>query len=109
MFWLGWSWSDLLLRDWEELALVELSEFLSFPFGLLLPAGVLAFLDDSLSRWLVPMPRHACPRCGYRLRGLPEPVCPECGLRVPATVVEPADAHALSRGPTEATEATAAK
>ncbi len=32
-----------------------------------------------------PVTRHACARCGYPRRGLPDPeVCPECGTRFPA-------------------------
>lgn len=47
----------------------------------------LALLSAPLARWITPLPRDGCPRCGYT-RDEPhaetspdETRCPECGLR----------------------------
>lgn len=67
--------------------------------GLLLVSlvvGVLALVRArTFARWLVPLPREACPGCDYPLsaqgdgsRGWPDR-CPECGLRLNARSPRP--------------------
>lgn len=41
-----------------------------------------------LVRWMLPLPKSGCPRCGYRLIALVEPRCPECGLDLPREFIE---------------------
>lgn len=68
------------------------SDFLNNPrsagslMWLLLSACLWRF-DQRLARWIVPDPptlgKHACPKCGYSLKGLGDrPICPECGADV---------------------------
>lgn len=64
-----------------------------------LVVGVLALMKArSLARWLVPLPREACPGCDYPLarRGGTSPGwpdrCPECGLRLTVGVPHPSGA-----------------
>ena len=46
-----------------------------------LPAIALLASDRWLLRWLAPMPRPACPECGYTIA--PDTArCPECGLQL---------------------------
>ncbi|MCA9299286.1 MAG: hypothetical protein KDA28_09480 [Phycisphaerales bacterium] len=40
--------------------------------------GVL--FEKRLARWLVPIPRDACVRCGYPMHGDRPEKCPECGM-----------------------------
>ena len=51
----------------------------------LLVGAFLMMRQRAVSRWLVPLPRPECPRCGYNMAKLREPRCPECGLQLPNT------------------------
>lgn len=55
--------------------------------GFLLGAGVLAFFETPLVRWLVPAPKAGCPWCGHA--SLPErgAVCSECGRELPPALL----------------------
>jgi hypothetical protein len=53
----------------------------SAPF--LFGAVLLGVLSGRIARWILPIPKSGCPRCGYRLVALAEPRCPECGLELP--------------------------
>ena len=62
-------WSDNWNPFWYGLAIVV--------FAIPLALG-----SRRLSRWLVPLPRHECPQCGYALRELTTTRCPECGIAI---------------------------
>lgn len=55
------------------------------------PALVMGVGDRWIARWLVPLPRAQCPKCGYALQRLTRAQCPECGFPVPARFVDQAD------------------
>jgi hypothetical protein len=59
----------------------------STPF--LIGAGFLGVLSGRIARWILPIPKMGCPRCGYRLVALNEPRCPECGLDLPRELMGP--------------------
>jgi len=40
----------------------------------------LAVFGRKLVRWVLPLPQHECPQCGYGFKGLTSPRCPECGF-----------------------------
>ena len=82
-----WSGLGFLPRDPEALRHV------AFSVACLIPATILLVLQNKIARWLVPIPRSECPRCGYSLAHLREGRCPECGLVVTAASSgdEPAD------------------
>lgn len=49
----------------------------------------LVMFCDRLTRWILPLPKSGCPRCGYHLIALMEPQCPECGLPLPYELLRP--------------------
>jgi hypothetical protein len=67
-----------------------LSGLLSLVRGLPLLIAALALGASArrVTRWILPIPKSGCPRCGYRLIALAEPRCPECGLDLPREMVE---------------------
>ena len=65
-------WTDMFNPFWYGLAV-------------LLPGILIAVLDRRIVRWLIPVPRHECPQCGYALRQLGSNRCPECGCELVAT------------------------
>jgi len=54
-------------------------------------------LADRLLIELLGSSDHACPNCGYLLRGLQQPVCPECGDRLSLCVGSTPPSRALPR------------
>jgi hypothetical protein len=62
---------------------------LSAPY--LIAAAVLAGMSGRLARWILPIPRTGCPRCGHRIVALTEPRCPECGLSIPRELMADPD------------------
>ena len=77
-----WSGIGNLLGDYSNANLLAQGATLTV-FGL-----ALGLVSRRAARWLVPMPRHECPECGYRLQKLAQPRCPECGLDLPKAMVE---------------------
>lgn len=57
----------------------------------IMPGLILLVLRNRLVRWIVPIPKPECPRCGYGLAKLTTPRCPECGQTLPAEMVEDDD------------------
>jgi hypothetical protein len=74
----GW-WLDVLIGE-----LLSLLPFLVCGMSL-------AFGARLITRWILPIPRAGCPRCGYRLVALVEPRCPECGLGLPRELMHGTD------------------
>ncbi len=58
----------------------SLARTFALAFAIAIPAGVLLLAEGRIARWLVPVPRPECPRCGYGIEQLSTPRCPECGL-----------------------------
>ena len=54
----------------------------------IIPALTVLLLGKPLVKWLVPLPRVECPKCGYTAQHLREPRCPECGVSLPEEFVE---------------------
>lgn len=75
-----------LLAGW---GLVTILEGMIASLPLLLGALFLGILSGRIARWILPIPKTGCPRCGYRLVALVEPRCPECGLDLPRELMGP--------------------
>lgn len=73
---------------WGALSAIE-SLFWSAPF--LATGALLGGLSSRITRWVLPLPKAGCPRCGYRLVALVEPRCPECGLGLPRELMHDSD------------------
>ncbi len=72
---LGLSWNNIrAIWDWPA--------WLGLGLATLIPGIALIFLDSRIARWLVPTPRHACPRCEYDLNRSEASRCPECGYNL---------------------------
>lgn len=71
----------------ERASKVRIIMSLTAPVPFLLGAVFLGGLSRRIARWVLPLPRSGCPRCGYRLVALIEPRCPECGLALPAELM----------------------
>jgi hypothetical protein len=56
---------------------------LAFAATMIVVALSLWLLQQPLSRWVVPLAKPACPKCGYALTKLEHSRCPECGCDVP--------------------------
>lgn len=99
----------VLLVIWFVASLIEVFDAIAGVFGgevnilgrllrdLLLEApffvagALLAGMSGTLARWVLPIPRTGCPRCGYRIVALTEPRCPECGLSLPRELTKDPD------------------
>ena len=57
----------------------------------LVAGALLGGMSVRLARWILPIPRGGCPRCGYRIVALTEPRCPECGLPIPPELMADPD------------------
>lgn len=65
----------------------------------IVPAICLLLTNRRLVKWVVPLPKLECPKCGYSLQELCEARCPECGLALPkALVSEPGEAPGREPG-----------
>ena len=82
-----WSGFGYIRHDPEGIGRI------AFSAACLLPAIVVLVFQDRLTRWLVPLPRAECPKCGYSMTQAHEGRCPECGL-----VIEPASARDETAG-----------
>jgi hypothetical protein len=56
--------------------------WLWFGVALVIPGVAMMVVSRRIVRWLVPIPRHECPQCGYAMRNLTTNRCPECGLEM---------------------------
>lgn len=68
------------LPDVVHLSPAHIGAVLLWPLRWVLVALVLLLLEKRLLKWLFPIPRQACPQCGYPTAGRPMGTCPECGL-----------------------------
>lgn len=71
--------------NWRSMrAIYDWPAWLGLALATLVPGIGLVILDRRLARWLVPTPRHACPRCEYDLNRSEASRCPECGYNLAA-------------------------
>jgi hypothetical protein len=80
-------WAVESLFEMSVWSLSRFDEYLAIAMMFWLPGVITLLLDRRLMKWIVPLPKLACPECGQSLTHLAEPRCPECGCPLPTSLV----------------------